>query len=91
LDAKKRSQVPIQKRNVFLFRINLLTLKNLCRDSVSNFTGGYGLNNTISQQNWNSIDDGITPPAALTAYDRSLKFQGLVADGANNPAQILCL
>jgi hypothetical protein len=50
-----------------------------------------GLNNTISQQNGNSIDDGITPPAALAAYDRSLKFQGLVADRANNPAQILCL
>jgi len=64
----------MQNRNVFLLWINLVTLKNLCRNNVSNFYWTLWLN-TISQQNGNSIDDGIAPPAALAAYDRSLKFR----------------
>jgi methylenetetrahydrofolate dehydrogenase (NADP+)/methenyltetrahydrofolate cyclohydrolase len=41
------------------------------------------------QQNGDSIDDGIAPSAALASYRIALKLQGLVADGTDEPAQVL--
>jgi hypothetical protein len=75
---------------MILMRINLFPLKNYAETACRILLDLMSYN-TVSQQNGDSIDDGIAPPAALAAQDRSLKFQGLVADGANNPAQILCL
>jgi hypothetical protein len=57
----------MQKRNVFLFQIKFVPSKESMQKQSVEFTGGYGLKSTISQQNGNSIDDGITPPAALAA------------------------
>ena len=80
----------MQKRNVFLVRINSFPLQNLLRKNVSNFTHIERLNGAISQQNGNAIDDRITLPAALTSYHCRLNLQGLVTDRADEPAQILC-
>jgi hypothetical protein len=54
------------------------------------FAQSKGLNGAISQQNGNAIHDGVAPPTALAPYRRRLKLQGLVAHGADDPAQILC-
>ena len=42
----------------------------------------------INQQNGNAIHNRIAPPTALAPYDRCFKLQGLVADGADDAAQI---
>ena len=80
----------MQKRNVFLVRINSFTLKNLRRTDRSSFTQSKGLNGAIRQQNQNAINDGITLSASLAPYRSGLKLQGLAADRADDPAQILC-
>jgi hypothetical protein len=49
----------------------------------------YELKGAISQQNGNAIDNRITLPAALAPYGRCFKLQGLVADRADDPAQML--
>jgi hypothetical protein len=72
-----------RKRNTFL------VLKKLRSNNVGIFYANYGLKDAISQQNGNAIHNRITPPAALAQDGRFLKSQGLVADGADDPAQIL--
>jgi hypothetical protein len=54
------------------------------------FQASEGLNRAIGQQNGNAIHDGITLSASPAPYRRRLKLQGLAADGADDPAQILC-
>jgi hypothetical protein len=49
----------------------------------------YELKGAISQQNGNAIHNRIAPPTALAPYDRCFKLQGLVADRADDAAQIL--
>jgi hypothetical protein len=74
---------------MFLMWINLFTQWNLRRKYVSSLRAIQGLSGAISQQNRNAIHDRIKPPTALASYARCFKLQGLVADGADNPAQIL--
>jgi hypothetical protein len=76
------------KRNMFLMWIDLFTLMNLSRNNVLKISS-YELKGAISQQNGNAIHNGITLPAALAPYGRFFKLQGLVADRADDPAQIL--
>jgi methylenetetrahydrofolate dehydrogenase (NADP+)/methenyltetrahydrofolate cyclohydrolase len=47
------------------------------------------LNCAVSQQNGNSIDDGIAATTALAIDTSSFSLQPLMADGTNDPAQIL--
>jgi len=47
------------------------------------------LNGAIGEQNGNSIDNRITLAAALAPHGRFFKLQRLVADGADDQAQIL--
>jgi methylenetetrahydrofolate dehydrogenase (NADP+) / methenyltetrahydrofolate cyclohydrolase len=46
-------------------------------------------NRTFRQENRDSTEDWIAAPAALTPYRILLKFQGLMADGADELAQVL--
>src|SRR5271168_3588120 len=48
------------------------------------------LNGAVCQQHGNAVNDGIVAPAALTPYGGRLKQQWLMADGADEPAQLLC-
>ena len=50
-----------------------------------------GLDGAVCQQNWNSIDDGIAAATSLASNDSCLKLKGLMADGADDPAQVLVL
>jgi hypothetical protein len=47
------------------------------------------LNCAVSQENGNSIDDGIAATAALALYGSCFKLQPLMASGADDPAQVL--
>jgi hypothetical protein len=46
------------------------------------------LNCAVSQENGNSIDDGIAAATALAMDASSISPQVLMADGADNPAQL---
>jgi methylenetetrahydrofolate dehydrogenase (NADP+) / methenyltetrahydrofolate cyclohydrolase len=80
----------MQQRNMFLVRINSFRLWNLRKNNVSSFARICGLSGAIGQQDGNSIHDRVTPSAPLALYDHPFKLQGLVADGADDPAQVFC-
>jgi hypothetical protein len=75
------------KRNMFLMWINSFTLRVYTETRCE--LSSYELNGAIGQQNGNAIDNRITLPAALAPYGLFFKLQGLVADRADDPAQML--
>ena len=44
----------------------------------------------VRQQDRYSVDDGVATGAAEAVYRVSLKLEGLMADWAHEPAQIVC-
>jgi hypothetical protein len=47
-----------------------------------------GLESAISQQDGDSIDEGIASATTLAQYGTSFKLQGLTADWADDPSHV---
>jgi hypothetical protein len=60
----------------------------LRKKNAESFTAEWQLNCAVSQQNRNSIDDGIAATTALAMDGSRLKQQALMANGADDPAHV---